>query len=71
MSKLIRIELSVEEAESFRVFRENEKDFTVLSSAGIFNFKNGWAIIHRDLQGTLKSIDIKIKTFERKKDGKR
>lgn len=63
---IIRIEISQKDANLFKRFREFQDDFTEMLGAGVFNFKNGMAIITRDNDGTLRDIEIKEKRFIRK-----
>ncbi|XOB41783.1 MAG: hypothetical protein ACKKMS_00065 [Candidatus Nealsonbacteria bacterium] len=63
----IKIELTESEVEYFKKFRKYQDDFDILLKAGIFDFTNGCAIIHRDSTGTLKNVEIKIMSFVKSK----
>ena len=40
-------------------------DLTALMEAGVFNFKNGVAELHRDSEGKLRSVSVKQFTFRK------
>ena len=56
---MISVELTNEDAELFKRFREFQDDFIALLQSSFFTFKNGQAIIHRDQEGKLRIIEIK------------
>lgn len=64
---MVKIELTNQEAEFFKQFRQYQDDFSILIKAGFFSFKDGQAIVSRDHQGVLKNVEIKQSTFIRRK----
>lgn len=56
--KIVKIELTEEEAELFKIFVKHFADFEKLLKAGFCDFKNGKMIIHRDFNGKLRKIEI-------------
>jgi len=63
----IKIYLTKEEIELFKLFRKFQTDFMIMLYAGLFDFKNGMYEIHRDQNGVLQDIVSKLKPFTRKK----
>jgi hypothetical protein len=61
---MIKIELTNEDADLFKDFRKYQDDFTVMLSNGVFNFKNGSCIIHRDNDGKIRKIEINKISFK-------
>jgi len=66
--QIIKIELSQQDAEIFKTFCKFRDDFENMLNAGVFEFKNGSATLYRDSNGILKDIEIKVKTYQRKKN---
>lgn len=60
-----RIELTDKDAELFLKFREHQDVFAVLEQAGVFNVRNGKAMLNFNSQGHIMDIDCTIKTFKR------
>ena len=60
---MINIQLSNKEAELFKKFRQHQDDIEVLIEYGVFDFKGGQAIIHRDKDGQVRRIEIKKITY--------
>lgn len=54
--KKISIEINAEELVAFRQFQRILPDVTVMLEAGVFDFKAGSVIIHRDANGSLQLI---------------
>ena len=65
--KLIKIDLSYDDAELFKLFQQHHEEFFIMLNAGLFDFKNGKGIIYRDQNGTIQSVDVMQKTFKRSK----
>jgi hypothetical protein len=63
--ELIKIELTNEEALMFRKFQEHYEDFALLYEAGVFNVKNGHAVLNFDSNGTLITIEFKILGYKK------
>lgn len=61
------IELTDEEAESFKAWREHQDTFDALLSAGVFAIKNGSAHLTLNRDGVLVSIRTEIELWRRKK----
>lgn len=64
------IELSDEDAEKFKQFREHQDDFKTLLDNRVFSFYHGNAVIHRD-KGIIMQININDISFKREKKGKK
>ncbi len=64
---MTKIELTKEDAKLFIKFRQYQDEFQILVDAGFFQFKKGSAIIDRNKDGVLTGIDIKARTFTRKR----
>ena len=63
--KNINIELSEEEAQQFIAFRKHQADFVSLINTGVFNIRNGSAILSFNKDGVLDSVQITIIGFKR------
>lgn len=50
--------------EVLRVMKSISPDIVNFMNAGVFDFKNGRAIIHRDSDGKLRKIDIETTKFK-------
>ena len=61
---MIQIELTDQDAELFKKFREFQNDFIILQESKFFIFKNGQAICHRDKEGKLRIVEIKEIKFK-------
>lgn len=61
------IELTDEEAESFKAWREHQDTFGSLLIAGVFAIKNGSAHLMFNRDGVLVSIRTEIEPWRRKK----
>jgi len=59
------IDITDTDALLFLEFQKNYETFTVLNTAGVFNVRNGKAVLNFDANGTLCDIDVNIKTFKR------
>lgn len=55
---MVTIELSQQDAELFRKFRQYQDDFEMMLRHDVFDFKRGNAVIHRDDKGKLRMIEI-------------
>ena len=67
MSKIIIIKITPEQSEKFQQFLACEEDFNALLEGGVFNFKNGSRIIHKDENGIIQTIAIGSEiTYKRK-----
>ena len=62
----IVIKLMPEQAEKFKKFLQYNEDFNIFLEAGIFNFKNGYRVIHRDNKGILRQINSNDILYKRK-----
>ena len=54
----IKIELSEQDAEMFKLFRQYQDSFQLLIANKVFSIKNGKAILNFDKNGALRQIDI-------------
>lgn len=59
------IELTDEEALLFLKFRENQDTFSVLEESGVFNIRNGHAVLNFDANGTLGAVECTVKLYRR------
>lgn len=64
---MINIELTPQEAELFMSFRKNQDTFNVLLQAGVFDIRNGKAILNFDSTGNLEEIKFDIMRYKRGK----
>lgn len=62
---MIDIQLTEEDAQLFLKFREHQSTFAILEEAGVFNVRNGKAVLNFDANGTLCDIECTLKTFKR------
>lgn len=62
--KGITIVLSDEEIAAFKIFQAIYHDVLIMHDSGVFTFKSGKAIIHRDVDGTLKRIDVELVKYK-------
>ncbi len=46
-----------EDAKKFLLFQEHFETFSVIEGAGVFNIRNGSAVLHFDHLGTLQAIN--------------
>lgn len=53
----IAVYVADEEAQKFLLFQQYYEPFTVLLDSGVFNIRNGSAILHFDNEGTLQAIN--------------
>lgn len=58
IGEMVKLELTPVDAELFREFRRVQDTLSILSSAGVFNVKNGRAILNFDAQGVLTQVDF-------------
>lgn len=58
---MICIELSDQEAELFKQFRQYQDEFKTLISHGVFAVKKGQAILSFSAEGTLTNIDFQLR----------
>lgn len=61
----VKLELTPYEAELFMAFRKHQDQFEVLREAGVFDVRNGKAVLSFDSAGTLQDIDFDIKGYKR------
>jgi hypothetical protein len=52
------VKLSKEDMDLFEYFKKHKNDFIIFLKYGVFDFKNGSAIISRDSDGTIRRIEI-------------
>lgn len=57
------IELTNEELAIILQLRDHYADIVTMREAGVFDFKNGHAIIHRDHEGKLRKIDVNLTLY--------
>ena len=67
----INIELTEEEAIKFRKYMENYDTFNLLCERGVFNIKNGSAVLDFDSKGILRDIRFSGFLYSSKHDTKR
>ncbi len=64
-TKNMTIELSDEEAVLFLAFQKDYATYTTLKESGVFDIRNGKAILNFDQDGTLCEIDCNLKLYKR------
>ena len=57
-TQTIKIELSELDARMFMEFQKNYETFSTLLQSGVFNIKNGNAVINFDKEGVLREITL-------------
>lgn len=57
MEQLIKIELTTVEAIQFRDWQQFHSTFALLAKSGVFDIKNGSAVLHFDPDGNIKKIE--------------
>ena len=57
------IEVNGEQLAMIRLFQAHYEDIAVLMDSGVFDFKNGNAVVHRDQDGTLRKVDLNLTRF--------
>ena len=62
---MVTLEFTPEEAAMFLRYKEREELFTVLEASGVFNIRNGKAILNFNPEGTLTDITGDIKLYQR------
>lgn len=67
---MIKIELTDEDAELFKLFREYQDQFAILIKHRVFKFYRGSAVIHKD-EGKIMQININEIPFKRSKGNKK
>lgn len=50
--------------DTFHTLRKHSGDLMILIKSGIFEFKNGKIIIHKDSNGTIRKIEIESIAFK-------
>lgn len=63
----VLVELSPADAALFLEFRRLQDTFATMVATGVFNTRNGKAILHFDNEGTLAQIDFDVVGFKRTK----
>ena len=63
---MISVEMTTEEAWSYRKFREYQEQFEILLKSGIFEAKKSVVNISIDASGYITDIDINKKAYKRK-----
>jgi hypothetical protein len=63
--ELVKIELTDYEAQAFREFQKHYKDFMALHAGGVFNIRNGSAVLHFDPAGHLTQVDYNLVGFKK------
>lgn len=58
------IEILNEELAAIMQLQKHYTDIAVLIESGVFDFKNGHAIIHRDHEGKLRKVDLNLTRFK-------
>ena len=56
----VKIDLSPDEVELFKFFREKQDEIIYMRQRGFWDFKKGQAICHRDDKGKLRKIDFNL-----------
>lgn len=64
---MMTIELSTEEASLFVDFRKYQDTFTLLQQSGVFNVRNGQAVLSFDHQGILQQVEFNVIGYKRGK----
>lgn len=59
------IDLTDEEAQAFMLFRKHQSLFELFDEVGVFNVRNGRAILNFDSNGTLVDIECQMKLYKR------
>ena len=54
------VELTPEDLAAFERFKTILPDVAILDEAGVFSYKSGKAIIHRDADGKIQKIDVEL-----------
>lgn len=57
------IEVTNEELAAIMQLKKNYRDIATLIESGVFDFKNGQAVLHRDQDGKLRKVDINLTRF--------
>lgn len=63
--ELTKIELTSEDALLFRKFMEQRDKYQLLLDNGVFNIRNGQAILNFDNLGNLTQIDINVLMYKK------
>lgn len=62
---LISVEMTEDEAKLFLKFREYQNDFLTLVNSGVFETRNGVAILHFDRDGTLQQVNKDVVVYKK------
>lgn len=62
----VTIFITEQEAIQFRTFQQNYSKFMLLVNSGVFDIKNGSAVLHFDNSGTIQKIDRHDPLFDAK-----
>lgn len=57
------LEISREELAAIMHLQKHYAEIATMIESGVFDFKNGHAIIHRDSDGKMRKIDINLTRF--------
>lgn len=57
------IEVNGEQLAMIRLFQTHYLDIATLMDSGVFDFKNGNAVLHRDQDGKLRKVDLNLTRF--------
>lgn len=55
---MITIELTEEDAELFRTFRQYQDQFNILLKDGLLDFKQGRGVIHKNDEGQIRLTEV-------------
>lgn len=69
LNSSIRMYLTDEQLVAFRGFETYYQDLVTMLDAGVFTFKNGQAVIHRDHEGDLKRITFELVRYDKRHVG--
>lgn len=61
----VRIDMTEDEAKSFIAFRRYQDMFVPLLEAGVFNVRNGRAILNFNAEGHLTEVGFEIVSYKR------
>ena len=61
--QIIKIEIASNDILAFRQVKAYWPDIQILVASGVFDFRGGKAIIHRDKDGKLRKVDLELTKF--------
>ena len=64
LNSQVKLYLNEEQIVAFKYFQDYYADLVILIDSGVFSFKHGRAVIHRDKEGKLREVNLELTRFK-------